>query len=250
MRSDDLVPFLGGPPPGGAGFRQGVVVSWDQDTAENVVLVGGTLLNNLPIANPAEASILSQDDVVLIGTIPGSYVILGRLVIPGTPEAVSSIQSITNRIQAAEDSFAGTRNSTSWGDLTGVGVGPAVTIRVGLSGRVLAFWSCELGQTLSASSGGVLTWQTKNTPHVGVEVSGASSVSPNDVHALNVHLEFPAVGQPNAAQAVCWVQSSMMHLYTGLTPGNNTFTLKYRHDGLSPANHSAFGAREIAVFAL
>jgi hypothetical protein len=250
MRSDDLVPLLAPSPGPAMGYRQGVIVSWNPDNAENTVLVGGTLMTNLNCLNTSEASILAEGDVVGILTTPGSWAILGRLTIPGTPEAVSSIQAITNRIQASNDPFAGTRNTNTWGDLTGVAAGPSVSVRVGSSGRVLALWSCELGQTLSAASGGVLTWQTKNTPHVGVQVSGASSVSPDDVHALNLHLEFPAVGQPNAAQALNWVQASMMHLYTGLTPGDTTFTLKYRHDGLSPANHSAFGAREIAVFAL
>jgi hypothetical protein len=251
-RSSDLVPYL--QTPGGRGdpisFRQGEVVTWDQETAENVIKVGDGLFENLPCLNTSEASLLIPGDVVGILVAGSTWAVMGRLIIPGSPEAASSIRSITNRIQAAEDPFAGTRNSTAWGDLTGVGVGPSVTLKVGSSGRALCFWSCELGQTLSTSSGGVLVWETKNTPHVGVAVSGASTIAANDLNALNVNIEFPAVGQPNAAQALFWLQGSMMHLFTGLTPGITTFTMKYRHDGQSPASWAAFGAREIAVFAL
>jgi hypothetical protein len=251
-RSSDLVPYLSKPNGKGEpiGFRQGEVVAWDQETAVNVIRVGVELFENLPCLNTSEASLLVPGDVVGIMTAGSTWAVMGRLIIPGSPEAASSIRSITSRIQAAEDPFAGTRNSTSWGDLTGVGAGPSVTVRIGSSGRALCFWSCELGQSLSSASGGVLTWQTKNTPHVGVQVSGASTVAPDDLNALNVNLEHPSPGSANAAQSLLWVQASVFHLFTGLTPGLTTFTMKYRHDGMTPAAHSAFGAREIAVFAL
>lgn len=251
-RSSDLVPYLRRPDQGAQplSYRQGTVIAWNQETAENIVQVGSNLFENLPSLNTSEASLLVPGDVVGLIVSGSTVAVIGRLIVPGSPEAASSIRSITSRIQAAEDPFAGDRNSTTWGDLTGVAVGPSVTVRVGSSGRVLAFWSCELGQTLTSSGGSALSYQTKNTPHVGIEVSGATSRAPSDVNALNLHLEFPAVGQANAAQALSWLQASMMHLFTGLNPGNTTFTMKYRHDGLSPAAHSAFGAREIAVFAL
>jgi hypothetical protein len=54
------------------------------------------------------------------------------------------------------------------------------------------------------------------------------------------------------ALSAAWLQAAMMHLYTGLTPGLNTFTMKYRHDGITPSSGLSvvFEAREIAVFAL
>lgn len=251
-RSSDLVPYLAKPNGGGdpLSFRQGEVIAWDQETAENVIKVGNGLFENLPCLNTSEASLLVPGDVVGVMIAGSTWAVMGRLIIPGSPEAASSIRSITSRIQAAEDQDSGGRNSTAWGDLTGAAVGPSVTVRIGSSGRALVFWSCELGQTLSTATGGVLVWETKNTPHVGIQVSGASTVAPSDQNALNVHLEFPAVGQANAAQALFWLQGSMMHLFTGLNPGLTTFTMKYRHDTLSPAAFSSFGAREIAVFAL
>ena len=249
MRSDDLVPLLAAGPGPAVGYRQGVIVTWDPDTAENTVSVGGSLLTNLNVLNTSEAAILTAGDVVGILTLPGTWAIIGRLTIPGTPEAVSSIQAITNRIQAAQDAANGTRNSTSWGDLTGAEVGPEVEIRVGASGRVLAFWSCEFGQT-TATGTGTLQPQRKNTPHVGVALSGANTATPNEWEALNANVNFTTLTGDDAATVEFWLQAGTMHLYSGLNPGLTTFTMKYRHDGLTPAADSNFSAREIAVFAL
>lgn len=249
MRSDDLAPLLAASPGPAVGYRQGVIVTWDPDTAENTVSVGGTLFTNLNILNTSEASILAAGDVVGILTLPGTWAILGRLTIPGTPEAVSSIQSITNRIQAAQDATNGTRNSTSWGDLTGTAVGPSVEIRVGSSGRVLAFWSCEFGQTTVAGTA-TLQSQRKNTPHVGIALSGANTATPNEWESLNANIDFATTTGDDAAVLQFWLQAGTMHLYTGLAAGLTTFTMKYRHDGLTPAGDSNFNARELAVFAL
>lgn len=242
MRSDDLVPLLAPDPGKPVGFRQGVVIAWNPDTAANTVLVGGSLMTNLPILNTSEASLLAEGDVVGVLTSGSTWAIMGRFTIPGTPEAVSSIQSITNRIKAADDIGSGTRNSTSWGDLTGAAVGPAVTIRIGSSGRALVFWGAEIGQTGS--------WATKNTPHVGVEVSGASTIAPVDAYAFNYNFEFPGTGATGHAELSSWIQGSNFHHFTSLNPGDTTFTLKYRHDGLDPAGSVSFNSREIAVFAL
>ena len=249
MRSDDLVPLVA-PPSGGSavGFRQGVIVSWNPINAENTVLVGNALMTNLPILNTSEAAILGTGDVVGILTAGSTWGILGRFTIPGTPEAVSGIEAVTNRIQAAEDVAQGTRNSTSWGDLTGADVGPSVTVTVGPSGRVLAFWSCELGQ--ATDGGGFLLSMVKSTPHVGVEVSGATTATPDAFRALNLNVEFPNVATADDATGQVWLQAAMMHLFTGLNAGLTTFTMKYRHDGLSPAANMNFNARELAVFVL
>lgn len=237
-RSADLVPLLGSRNNGsGVGYRQGTVVAWDQDTAENSILVGDELIDNLPVLNTSEASLLVPGDVVGILTVGGSWAIMGRLIIPGSPEAASSIRAITSRIQATADASAGTRNSNVYGDLTGSGVGPEVTIRIGSSGRALVFWSAELGQT------GVL--MTDLNPHVGIQVSGASTIAANAENALNLELYAPSSGGFQA-----WIQMGTVHLFTGLNPGDTTFTMKYRHDTVVPSTAVTFQAREIAVFAL
>jgi hypothetical protein len=242
MRSDDLVPLLKPAPGPAVGFRQGVIVSWNPDTAENTVVVGGSILENLPILNTSEASLLAPGDVVGVLTVGATWAILGRFTYPGTPEAVSSIQSITSRIKTAEDATTGTRDSTSWGDLTGTDVGPSVTIRIGSSGRALVLWGAEIGQTAG--------FQYKTTPHVGIEVSGATSIPPNEWQSLNLVLETPTAAFVGTATSRIWMQASTQHTFTGLNPGDTTFTLKYRHDLQDPAGALNFSAREIAVFAL
>jgi hypothetical protein len=244
MRSDDLVPFL--TTPGGTGkglsFRQGSVIAWNQDTAENIILVGDSLIENLPSLNSTEASLLVPGDVVGILVSGSTWAIIGRLIIPGSPEAATAINAVTNRIVASADEFSGTRNSTSWGDLTGVGVGPEVTARIRATGRALVMWSAEIGNSPN--------WNIRNTPHVGVELSGANTIAPSDQFSLNVNAEFPALAAPGHAQMSFWIQSSVFHLYTGLDAGDTTFTLKYKHDTMNPAGATAFEAREIAVFVL
>lgn len=246
MRSDDLTPVLAPPPGKAVTYRQGTVVSWNQETAENSILVGDSLMTDLPALNTSEASLLVPGDVVGILVSGSSWAVLGRLIIPGTADAATSIKAITNRIVAAEDPAPGTRNSATYGDLGGGAVvGPAVTIKIGASGRALAFWCCEIGQTVP--------YMEKNTPHVGVEVSGATAVAANAQNALNFALQFPASAFTGFALGSLWVQCASFHLFTGLNPGDNTFTLKYRHDGQLPSGASGevtFQAREIAVFAL
>jgi len=237
MRSDDLVPLLAGGTGKTLGIRQGVLTAWNPDTLENLVTVGGAVLQNLPITvNPSD---LHAGDVVILESLGASFAIRGRILYPNTPEALNAtVQSVTNRIQAAADVSAGTRNSTTFGDLAGTGVGPAVTIRIGSSGRALVFWGAEIGQT------GVL--MSDLNPHVGVEVSGASTVAANVNNALN--FEFFHSGGVNDFQA--WWQAGTFHLFTGLNSGSTTFTLKYAHQGITPSTNITFQAREIAVFAL
>lgn len=241
-RSDDLVPLFTRHPAPGAGFRQGVVISWDPDTAENVVDVGGTLMVNLPCLNTSEASLLAEGDVVGVMTFGATWAILGRFIYPGTPEAVSSIQSITNRIKAHDLFGFGTRNSTAYGDLTGTDPGPEVTIRIGSSGRALVFWGAEMGQTAD--------WQVRNNPHMAIDVTGANTIAPTDAYALNWHYEFPASGFAGHAAMQGWIQCSTFHLFSGLNAGDTTFTCKYRHDTIAPSGSVTFGTRELAVFAL
>ena len=243
MRSDDLVPILAAQNNGSAvGFRQAVVVTWNPDTAENTILVGDSLIENLPVLNTSEASLLVPGDVVGVLTAGASWAIMGRLIIPGSPEAASSIKAITNRIQAAEDITNGTRNNSAFGNLTGADPGPAVTVRVGSSGRALVFWSAEMGSTGQ--------YNTRNTPHVGVAVSGATTIAAEVWNALNFNLEHPGTGFAGEALSSFWIQAAVFHLFTGLNPGNNTFTMQYKTDTMVPNVVCNFQAREIAVFAL
>lgn len=248
MRSNNLVPYLGGGSSGNS-KRQGIIVSWNPDTGENVVDVGGALLQDLPFYNSTEASLMSAGDVVVVETFGASFAITGRIFYPNTAEANSAFQAVTSRVQGASNSGTGTRNSNTWGDLTGTGTGPSVTARIGTSGRAWVSWSAEMGQVLN---GALIQYMYRSTPHVGIQISGASSVSPSDVIALNYHFENPVAPTAGTAQSLFWIQSAMTYVYEGLNPGLTTFTMKYKHDTINPAgaNAMAFGARSLIVFPL
>lgn len=243
-RSDDLVPLLAPGRSTAPGYRQGVVVSWDQNTAENIISVGGALLENLPILNTSEASLLQVNDVVVLTTLNGSWAILGRVIIPGTPEAASSIQSITNRIHVASNVNFGTRTpGTGYGDLAGgTSVGPEITVNVGTSGRVLAIWSCQLGATLN--------WQSNVSANASIEVSGATTIAASSNYAVGMGQQHPISPATGAALSADLIQAASIHVFTGLNPGSTTFTMKYESGGATPSNPVRFSQRELALFVL
>jgi len=98
-------------------------------------------------------------------------------------------------------------------------VGPTVTVNTGTQALV---WIAALMSNSGA-----------NTDSTSVAVSGASSVAASDAWAavqVGTSAARPGVG----------------HLFTGLTPGSNIFTTKYKASG----NTAAFSNREIIVVPL
>ena len=86
-RSDDLASiFASVKTDDDIGFRQGVVVSWDEGTGTNAVNVNGTVLNNLPCLNLGEFVILQPGDVVGLLRVKNTYFILGRIILPAGPD--------------------------------------------------------------------------------------------------------------------------------------------------------------------
>jgi hypothetical protein len=88
---DDLSALFAGAPAAPSQamrYRQGILKSWDPVTAANTVLVGATLLSDLPILNSSDVLLLQVDDpvaVVVIGAEDSgarTHAILGRLTIP------------------------------------------------------------------------------------------------------------------------------------------------------------------------
>lgn len=243
--SDDLTPLLAQQPAPTVGLRSGIVREWNPVTAENVIEVDGVRVENIGIFNTNEALLLQPGDVVKIltsGTGASSWGILGRFTLPGTPEAASALKMVSSRIVAARDDTMGTRNDAAYGDLTGSGVGPAVTATISSSGKALVFWSADVG---------AVAWRRIWTGGVSVAVSGATTRAADGAFSMGPFLEHPASGSPGAALTSGGIQCAMMHVFTGLTAGLNTFTLKYRHAAASVGEGPVeFQQREIAVFAL
>jgi hypothetical protein len=240
MRSDDLVPLLAPAPGPALGFRQGVIVTWDQASAENTVSVGGSLLTNVPILNTSEAAILQAGDVVGILTSGATWGILGRFTIPGTPEAVSSLSAL--RTASADVSAIETYSSSSFGDLATAG--PEVEITVGASGRVLVTLSATMeyealrGSGLN-SAGAMMSFQ----------MSGANTLIPFSSRAVRGRIEYNTGQVPTFDTDLTGVlDASKVVLLDDLNPGLTTFTAKYAIYGA--AAPVSFGNRVITVQAI
>lgn len=102
----------------------------------------------------------------------------------------------TNNVLTA----AGTTASGSYADLSGGGVGPVVTVATGSAAWV------GISALATNATGGAVNFAS-------VAVSGASTVASSDDHAVSLLSGYRA---------------GVTHLFTGLTPGNNTFTMQYK----------------------
>ena len=222
-RADDLTDLFQ-PAPAGASqpmtYRQGVIIAWNQQTAENIVHVGGTDLVNLPILNSSEALILSPGDVVGIVVVGWTMAILGRLTIPGTPAAASALNAITT--EAAEVAAGESTTSGTWTDLATFG--PTVDVVVRPSGRLLTIVSSSIVSSGNASFGST-----------GVELSGANTEAPVYTEALF----------KDGLEAQ--IAASRVALHTGLNPGLTTVTQKYLSDGV---NAMFFQGRSVVAIPL
>lgn len=119
----------------------------------------------------------------------------------------TSLNEIAERVGARETiTTSETTTSTSYTDLATTG--PTVTVTTGQ--LALVIWGTQL------------TNNTANTSsRVSVDVSGASTIAADDVRGLAY--------DPATAGGV--LQCSHAVFYDNLTPGSNTFTLKYRVGG-------------------
>lgn len=214
MRGDDLVPLLSQPAPSGVGFRQGVIVEWNGTTAENTVAVAGGIMQNLPILNTNEALSLAPGAVVGVLTAGSTWFILGRITIPGTPEAASALAAVFAQIQVSTDNSTGTRNDASFGDLAGAAVGPSVAVNISSAGRALVLWSADYGQSSE--------WRDITTGGISVAVSGATTIAANGAYSLGSFLQHPVSPNPGWSLVAGGHQGAMMHLFEGLNAGSNT----------------------------
>lgn len=112
-------------------------------------------------------------------------------------------------------------STTSYVDLTTPG--PAVTVNTGTIAIIF------FASTMSSASSDTAQWAS-------VTVSGASSVAASDAWSIQ---KDGITGGNN-------VRYGMTHIFTGLTAGSNTFTMKYK----AGASASTFSNREIGVLPL
>lgn len=119
----------------------------------------------------------------------------------------------------AEIHTAEMTGSTSWTNL--FTTGPSLTIRTG--GSALFFISASVKNTASNA-----------TSLMSVEVSGSSDINPSDDWAFRVD----GITENNETRY------SSFHYERNLTPGMNTFTMKYK----AGSGMATFAHREMVVF--
>lgn len=96
MASDDAPP---------AQYWQGVVEAWNSSTGENTIRVAGGVLVNLP-ALTGESAELTTDDVVVLVSAGGRWLVLGKATSPGdagtVPTWSADIEALTGQVAAAQ----------------------------------------------------------------------------------------------------------------------------------------------------
>lgn len=233
MRTDDLGPLFNNEPPRGVGFRQGTILSFDQITLKNQVLVGDQVMTDLPLLGIAEAVTLAQGDVVGLMVVNPSggaatLGILGQWVLPNSPEAAGAISVPSLNTYSATVAAFETRTSDIWGDLATVG--PVVSnVRIGPSGRCLVFMTSTIG-LLGTDGGGEMAY----------EITGATTVPTGDTPPSVAF--YGAVGSAPTMTAI--------QLQESLNPGLHTFTAKYSAVDFGAGGSARFGGRNLTVMAL
>lgn len=76
--SDDFLSFLT-PPESNLGYRQGTVVTWNEDSGTNTVNVAGTDFVNLPIISQSDVRNIRPGDAVAVIRYNDSYAVLGKI---------------------------------------------------------------------------------------------------------------------------------------------------------------------------
>jgi hypothetical protein len=194
---------------GGTQMRIGTITAYDQATGALTVSIGGTALPGV-FYNPAYLPLVG--DVVAVLSAGPTWYVMGS-----TTSTLARTVPVSAIVPAAEGT-----TSITYDDLATVG--PAVTVMVGASGRVLV--------TIGANFGGI-----SDLPRMSFDVSGANTAAASE-------LTLAGAGSPGLT-----VNSglSRTHLMTGLTQGLTTFTAKYRSDN---GPNALFSNRTIVVQSL
>lgn len=232
-------------------YRQGVIQTFNQSTLQNTVLVGGSVFTNLPILGVGESTLLVPGSVVGLLVIgenddPNSggktYAIIGRLVTPNTADANNAISLLNSQIFS---DFIGdpleTITSTTYQDLPRVG--PAVTLPVGPTGRVLVLCSAQMQWSAGFAA------NIGNQARIALDITGANTIPVSDtgplLNMLNVSLQVTAGTIAETIIAHMTAQANI----TGLNPGSTTFKMMYRNNNAA-TNTSDVTRRTLTVIKL
>src|SRR6185369_7982900 len=115
-------------------FRQGVVVAWNPVTLENIIEVDGTQFSNLPVLGVSESQTIKTGSIVGVQVVGDQWAIVGRWVMPSTPEATDAVSMLNSQMFADYVGTLEVCSNATPGDLATFG--PSVTVPVGPTGRL------------------------------------------------------------------------------------------------------------------
>lgn len=207
-----------------AGFHTGLILSWDEASQVNSVLVNNTAMTNLRTVQSGIGVLYQAGDTVMIVRKQTQYFILGKVSAPGGNNA--------NQIKSA---VVNTRQTTTSGSFVDLGtVGPSVTASIGTSRRalVLANTGVDIAVPGNFYGGG---WFT-------LAVTGASTIVPSGLST-----QFFAGGYMTYSPDFIgtYSQTWLVTASNGLNVGSNTFRLMYATATAGQA--VAFSGRSITV---
>jgi len=221
-------------------FRKGTIISYDQNTGDNVVRVGDTEVVDLPILGVAEASTYAPGSSVgiLVADSGGSqsWFIIGRIVRPNTDDYIDAVNRLSNSFYADQVDTSSDTMSTSFGDLPTFG--PIVTPTVKSSGKLLVIVGCVIiANDTDLANGGLMSVEIKDPSGSVLYTAGSLPntgfyYSDNAVHAIGDAFE-----------------ASRVFLVSGLDAGIHTVTAKYRSQG-SGTSLTTFTNRNLTCVAL
>lgn len=166
------------------------------------------------ILTAAELNVHLRDN--LSETAPAKVSVPGQIIVSTAANAITARTPATDA-----DTAINTYTSTSYGATSTAG--PAVTVTTGASAYVSMV--ARIAHNTAGEQG-----------FVDFQISGATSRLPSDQTSLRFQ----------AASAGQGARMGISRLVTGLTPGNNTFTLRYR----TTAATATFAERVLTVIPL
>lgn len=92
---DDLAPLFPTADDRGVVFRQGVILTWDEQTGDNTVDVGGSVQTNVPMLNSSGVVNLAVGDVVGLLAFKSQMFILGKIITPGAADFAAGALGFT-----------------------------------------------------------------------------------------------------------------------------------------------------------
>lgn len=248
--SDDLGPVLA--PPGGefVGYGQGVLIQFDNETFENVVLYRGAKLTNLSVLDRVGALTYKPGDVVLLmrwsstGKGLSSIWIAGVPVVPGAGRAEEAIAFLSTSLAAnlIDDIVEQLLTSPAGEELAAFVLGQRVHA-ANTSGAVVtssnSFVSLTGGPTVSnvsvSDAGLALVWvgavMDSSAVDVGLlgsimsfAVSGATTLGPTSGRSVQNGQSVSVVGSSWSHRTSA---RTMMAHVVSLNPGTHTFEARY-----------------------